>query len=777
MTHHNLSKQSLVVILLYIAYTSNYSLVVIDTFEIHLVDQTFYNLKFYTMSIDAVNTILAGDLSTFLKQSNNPEEFQHYITLFVTATDTISWCQQICDLFDIKSLISAKSLLLLLAAKILKMYKLAPPLPIPKQILAPITSNKSLVFLSWKPCAYFKKNLKLPPKSVSVHMYPSMPNTIEKITYLYNALTPGQRIIFDKLHNLISESLNECCSEEGDYIVDEPFCAMLDANPGTGKSTTLNTLACTLRTNLAFVVYQKSLKLAASEYANVCAYTCAAFIQRALRINYYQQINLFNKPLHNCLKILLNCMHVKYPIETENKLPHLLVLDEYTIINPFICLLLYCLCRRWRINLLFVGDRNQQNPITRTIYHRMNNFSIVKHLCGEKVYTLQEQVRMTDNIYYEKIKLIKEILERTPTDLTLDYTLKYKIYELFEEKFHTEENYKAIFIANCHSTIKERTLRLLKKLDNDKIEWYRAEYVLLKKGSPSQIANFSDDNHKFLPYMPLLCDYLYSLTEENGNRRIVRFHRLVGNLSAIVSDVQTNETLEVKRVRTTQENTLNETLVWLLNKKGDSDHIYQFPMKLCNITYSSAQGITVPSELIEVDLDKTSLNSVYVGLTRIREGRQLNKIHSVAKHDFFITKYFNDQYYYRLPTTLTSKVQEHLKELEQNTHTIAKFKKENFKLVSFLDFSRKSNSFYAKILRSTIDSKKVNDSQISELLKLTMFIKDKFDSLVDTNKNVDAIIDDFQTYLIEQQLPPFVETKTPVVDEDEGSPKKQKKKT
>lgn len=194
------------------------------------------------------------------------------------------------------------------------------------------------------------------------------------------------------------------------------------------------------------------------------------------------------------------------------------MLDEYTILNPFICLLVYCLCRSWgRINLLFVGDRNQQTSITRTIYHRMSNFYIIAHLCGKNIYALQERVRMTDTVYYEKTKAIKNILEQHPSDLTLNYTLKHSIYELFEEKFHIEENYEAIFIANCHSTMKERILRLLKKLDNDNEEWYRAEYVLSKKttaGLINRVANFADDNHKLLPYLPLLSQYLYLLIEK-----------------------------------------------------------------------------------------------------------------------------------------------------------------------------------------------------------------------------------------------------------------------
>ena len=106
--------------------------------------------------------------------------------------------------------------------------------------------------------------------------------------------------------------------------------------------------------------------------------------------------------------------------------------------------------------------------------------------------------------------------------------------------------------------------------------------------------------------------------------------------------------------------------------------VTQFPLSPLYIsTYHNAQGLTLNCN-IELDLQYTTCESIYVGLSRIQTGAQLKRIHVSDQQlvDLEQTATFNDEYIYsnrctgRVFTETTDKL-----EFEKNSTKNLKIKK------------------------------------------------------------------------------------------------------
>lgn len=643
-------------------------------------------------------------------------------------TQLINLCEKAFSVTAVDSL-NKDQWILVLSTELRRMYNNAEEMP--KLKATPKCNN--LIKMTNAPESQFQLRAGLSAPVNPITIYPSMAShTPNKINHLFSLLTDDQKAVFSTIHQKISNSYGEQLSIDGSFVVEVPFIGLLDSNPGTGKSTTLNILATTLNKMLIFLVYQKHLKSKASEYGNICAFTCCKFLMTITRMPYedirflFCRGNLRNniEDLHAYEQTL--CLFPS--IETD-----FILVDEYTVLHPITLFVYYLYCRKFKKNLLFVGDKYQQSSISKSRYHHENNYGIVVALSSISL-KLLEQVRITDPEYKKNIDVVKNMLIGSRDNKKMSFALKYELFLLFEEKFYTKDDYRNLFITQYHDCIKKRIQLTEQYLRAKNIPYLQSKYYELSDNPQSKFrkANFSNpESLKFLTYLPIICGYKYLYLDDQGNRTVVT---CMGEEDGkfLCTDDESGELLSLSRIRLTSEIMGDE---WM-KVMCDARSFYHYPVKLLHSTYAAAQGLTLSKEIIEIDLDTMYLNAVYVGLSRIKSGEQLHKIHSNHTFSFVLTKYFDDGHFYRLSkkdTVVNTVIRGYILDYLNENAPIPTKIKSAFKTVTFRTFETKEIQRNMKIERLTYEEEfKQNEQQQSLLCHFAAYLTENYDDFIKT---------------------------------------------
>lgn len=472
--------------------------------------------------------------------------------------------------------------------------------------------------------------------------YETLNDNKRKNLIIYNHLNVQQRNFIDKVHLQLIESLDEWTREE---ITDNKVI-LLDAPPGTGKSISILSLAATLKKRIYYLVYTKHLVNLARSY-NINSITCCNFLMINFNMNYFEAKQLFYKTftLNEWLQFLLKLIKTRL-VMFEMSFYDFIILDEYTVVSPLYIILLYLIAIKCNVNLIFVGDRNQQNSISKNIFHYKNNYSLVNRIADENI-KFDQQIRIVDQEYNQKIQILKQTIENAQDNISMNFYYLYELYKLFPEKFHLEEDTSNVYFSQFHRNIKSRILRAC-VLNRDKL--IQVPFFVHNKIKNTYEKIQLPHSKKFLSFLPLIQNYYYLYTDNNNTKYEVQFLNYIPqNKTVRVRMLHDNSIifLSIDKIedKTPRSYTSEERAYITQNKKTV---IYQFPIKLLCLTYHAVQGQTINQHKIELDTEANTYNAIYVGLTRIREGNQLQKLHtSTTKlNSLVVTHKMNDEYLY-----------------------------------------------------------------------------------------------------------------------------------
>ncbi|OWR47370.1 hypothetical protein KGM_205756 [Danaus plexippus plexippus] len=481
----------------------------------------------------------------------------------------------------------------------------------------------------------------------------------KKINQCFLCLNRNQQLLFLDIHRKITDSMDE------DGIVRNPFFMLLNSRSGTGKSTLISVVAASMCSKLHIMVYSNNLRnVLSSLHPNIVAMTNCKFIMEFLGLSYYKAISFFTPSADKSLcyiyrMILKSVTMFRFPknyivssscssgsgggggysacrnIERET---HLFVFDEVTLLSPFFVMFLKFISEYKKINILMVGDANQQKTIRVSKFHKMNNLSLLDELvdCSLK---LNIQMRTDDKVFMEKIAVIETELDKYKDNIKINYAHKLMLFELFEEQFLAKEDFKTLYFASKHQKCKDRVIRMYLHAKSEKLKYYIVAY------KNNQRQDVMLPKSKFMSCLILVEKYPYiKYNEYVKNENIVEFQHCDDKCETAVVRTDDNRIEQLKRIKITNKNTIDDHLCWL--REYDATH--QFPLKPNVCTFYSCQGLTIKTTNTEVDIDDATLNAVYVGITRVRRLSQLKKMHTRDLLSLIYTKLKNDEFYYKL---------------------------------------------------------------------------------------------------------------------------------
>ncbi|UVX94928.1 helicase 2 [Callinectes sapidus nudivirus] len=450
-----------------------------------------------------------------------------------------------------------------------------------------------------------------------------------KIYIIVNSMNDDQKYvyfnIFDKIMNSSKGSISS-----------------IDACPGTGKTFLTACILVSCNFDSTYMVYTNRLSESMNNiYFEGVSITCCRFLMKLLKINYPKAKNLWNI---RGMTLEEKCKEIQTLAKNHKVAHRLYIVDEDSVLSPFFIYFMYCLQVFHNIHLIFIGDKYQQIPINATKYHSGVNYELIEILAPDSLYTLTTNVRQNGDV--EFVNILKDFLTyfKKCDNRKMSFAMKYFFYSKLHEKFNVSENFKAMFFAAYHRKLKARMLRYEKHLETNNIK-YKKAYIHIKKNKMLQPVSNISQLKKFRPYIVLVigAKYVYSptstvsfiVTLKEIRENTLKLHNEQWNRNIIVSRIQLNSYFT------------SEQLIEILAKM-EYPTMYQFPIRELINTYHAAQGLTIANSQVELDLDCKSMNSFYVGLTRIKTRDQLTKIHTQDLLNLMYTKNQNDEYYYKI---------------------------------------------------------------------------------------------------------------------------------
>lgn len=464
---------------------------------------------------------------------------------------------------------------------------------------------------------------------------------------ILNSLSEEQKVIFLNLHSLFKNS-----DSNGSI-------SCIDASPGTGKTFIISALVLTYFKDSVYIVYTNKLANQMKKINKVTSITCCKFLMDILDINYYK-----SKSLWSCTKddkvLTLNekCEEI---IQMVDEIPKyivdhkLYILDEDSVVSPWFIFFLFCFSRKFKVHILFIGDRYQQTSINKTIHHSASNYSLIKTLSKENTFFLKHRIRQTKDVEFQHIlEEINSIFidSKLEKECPMTFDIKYKIFTLLRPHFFKKEKFTTTFMSQYHANIKDRLVRYEAYLNKNNIQ-YSKSYLTIKDKNGEFIENKLPNDGKFLPYLILIEGekYIYSESEH------VQYYVILKSInkdSLILHNEDKKQVLKIHRKIIDAKLFNEEFIAWVKTKTSKT--LYQFPIKHKTSTYHAAQGLTIKTDVLDLDLDTSSLNSFYVGLTRVKNQSQINKIHTKDLVNFTITFNKNDEYYYKYSPFMNSNI-------------------------------------------------------------------------------------------------------------------------
>ncbi|XP_078046723.1 na[+]-dependent inorganic phosphate cotransporter isoform X1 [Augochlora pura] len=546
-----------------------------------------------------------------------------------------------------------------------------------------------------------------------------------------------QMAVFHTLHEIINQKA--------------PKIILIDAPSGTGKTHILSSLAQYDETKTHFAVFRRDQ---ASELLlrQIDAFTYVSYNMHNFKLNYVEALKMFDvggldnvDTLFKFITYAANYAYISDVVKT-------VILDAYTIVSPLMLLLLYIVSLKYKITLIFAGNRLQLSSInTCSQLHNRNNFDLIELFQDLTINELTANLRSDDKNFIEKVSSFRDMIASYKAKKTVPFhfNLRYFLYTLFRNKFdpRIQENFAALYMASFHHNI---TQRLYRYLNNPGLNLFWVEPFPMV---PFNSNENSRRKHKFFPGLLLVKGFKYFYVTSSGVHHIVVLEEL-----RFVDDVLTQ--LDIRyadsgKLHTIGREKLNyyqilpayrRWLEYMQHPKSKIEPIYQFPLKPYTLTYHAALGRTI-SDTVEFSTNCSDASSIYVGLCSLPSESYIHKFH--AAEDFlsflatdFMASVDKEKYYYRYSSHDAGfDIYEYLGQPDGEEFLKSYFMGIGWVTVNDINvFEDKKRMDFLRIKRSVYEKKKIQlkESKPTALMEMTKFVKDNPSVIIDTMKNIQS---------------------------------------
>ena len=512
---------------------------------------------------------------------------------------------------------------------------------------------------------------------------------------IYSLFDIEQRNKFLLLHKLISESYYNEIESNDDmskrrklYAIDtlntmhniggvsNPIVISIDSKPGVGKSFTLIAFISTYIRPVNVYIYCHTLISPLKRHPNIISNTIASFKVKCLNgLSYKASFRYANKYI-TPFDVMVRLLALIDSIQKDKTDSDLLVIDEYTVLEPEMLLLYYFYSLKYNKNLIFSGDSKQLNSIQTSQFHSQSNLKILQILSTESI-ELEVVKRSKDPLFNKLIDKLRSLTGGSNTSLT--FNIEHNIFLDHEYKFYATTDYSSTLLATRHVILTKRVRDYRAYLLQNNIIPYESPYFINvkdKKNTMIRSYKVEDNNEtaKFCPWLLLVKNDLYEYIRKNKNDYIesltvclneIQYMAIDNNTVAAVkvfaTNIYTGEQYEIERQELKESYYItSEYLIWLnesalkstIHKRRDYP-VFQFPLKLTKTsTFHNIQGSTISHNKIEINMEFANVEAIYVGLSRVSDYSLINKMYSKYLHSHMLTKIMNhfddNMYYYKI---------------------------------------------------------------------------------------------------------------------------------
>lgn len=488
------------------------------------------------------------------------------------------------------------------------------------------------------------KNIMSPQTRAQVNKFKSTRPYIsnicaEKAYLVYLMLNKEQRLFYDVIHTWFREN-NE------DFLLNKGGVLVLDAPSGTGKTTTISSLIMGACRPLLYVGFSNNLKAAMSGIENAHAISTCGFSVTYLGLNFcsvfpfWRKIEQLSEYIYTLIERAKSASFYKSgePIE-------IILQDEFPIEPPTYIFFLWLVSVIQNKLVILVGDKKQQDSITRVKFLHCGNPTLVKYLMNKEFTFTKNMRQRSDETFARKINELASSISTNGKESPLRFLHTLNIFKNFRSKFFTESDPDALYLAQNHIQIKNHLLRMRKfTKSTDLVSHFT--YLDGKKVQVNKKINFNT----FIDYR-IGGKYIY---RNRGVDEIVVVHGFSNNGQTLfIRNIETK--IKYSVVRQNISRSFITAWVDALVKYSDrqTSKIYQFPVKPMVMSFHAAQGLTITADKVILNLDAKSINAVYVGMTRVHKEKQILGMETKLLPSLYITEKLDDGFCYQLPEKTT----------------------------------------------------------------------------------------------------------------------------
>lgn len=338
----------------------------------------------------------------------------------------------------------------------------------------------------------------------------------------------------------------------------------------------------------------------------------------------------------------------------------ILIVDEYTVLNPeeLISIVLFCIVHNK--HLVFVGDRCQQNAIQRSQHHARSNYYFLSALAQQQI-SLNEIIRCADDEHNQKVCEFRDLMPVVGGSAGecpgFTFNMKYSVYENFHSYFGAAVaiNENITYLASHHEQLCLYTQLLEDHLSSSSSRYMAAPYMLSN-------GTLAAKNRKFHNKLLLTEGSEYIYIKRNCRHlpmgRVLLTH--INKQTGVLTVMRDNKLVKLVVQPIPRASILDAMYDALMKNAPDGQRLVQYPLAPLYIsTYHNAQGLTLTQDIV-LNLTKASCESAYVGLSRIVRASQLLSIELDARsmYNLAYTRAKNDNYYYGMCGAASSDVVE-----------------------------------------------------------------------------------------------------------------------
>lgn len=470
-------------------------------------------------------------------------------------------------------------------------------------------------------------------------------NNTEKTKLILSVLNEDQRSIVYKFFEIIS------CTFNASSVLTYPTVILLDAPSGTGKSFLIDCMYLCMRYMSIVVVARNKVLLnkifTMEESAMMKSLTTCKFMMKYFGLKYEEAIGFFNnenfKSIDDIDNLLSSVLNKKISWDFN-----FLILDEYSMESPILLILLVLIAKRENVNVLIIGDIKQQNTLTPCDFHPNTNYSLLNVL-GDKLhrFKLNEQMRIKDKKLNTLINDLKLFIANDETgNVPNCFAVKYCIFLHLKYKFMTKSSkLKDIYLADTHRLLKARVQSIKNHVDNYVEEKFELDNRETKERSFLSLP----DNDKFMPHLLLVPGACYMHTKSQFVT-LMHIDKEKGTLKIKNNKTGTMSTISKIIWNKYYHECVDSNYSWLssFNPDPSTFSILQYPLRPCTFTYYFIQGLTFSENNVCMNIDSATVNSLYVGFSRVNSLDQIVEVQSRDFLSLLYTSYKNDDYFYKI---------------------------------------------------------------------------------------------------------------------------------